>query len=436
MGKPRGRGFFGWMKAKIKRYPIAPTTATDNPNTTPPDPRATDPTLSDSAPIDAHTVDEPPQPSIAIVSSTPSPDDEDPGLSSSTILVDTGDELPSDCLPQSSEDNTLWQKAYNAATPKTKKWIGGLLKPNGMLKSAETTQTEELIEIVRDIEKRHRDHALQIPIGGKQILWRDYAPRVRSFIEAIGDIAIQFAPAPSGIIWSTLKTLLQVLAHSKILIPATILHSLSNRLQISIAPGEEFAAILGCSEKVLSIVRRGKVYEVIYLNSANTFVPVQEDLERSLVDAYTKSLDLLAHVGQRLAEGYRHILLAIVNPGEAEGLMASIIQCENDLIKAAQTCEAIRRVNVDERLNTILNSLSEPLAQINDRVYDLLEVTRGNELLNALEYFSHIDFGDQHRIKAELRTPGTGEWLLQHKKFQEWEHIPASTILWLQGTGK
>ncbi|KAL7914469.1 hypothetical protein GGI35DRAFT_488641 [Trichoderma velutinum] len=410
MGENRGQetnpvsrsGFWDRMKVKVRRRLNASEAAPDTIDAKSSNLCATNSTLSNSPAVAAYAVDELPQSSAAIVSSKPSP--EDGGLVPS-LAAGTGHEPSSDCLSDCPEGNSLWEKAYNAATPKTKKWVDGLLKPNGILMSAESTQTEELIGIVRDIEKRYQDHALRVRVGEKQILWKDYAPRVRSFIKAIGDIAIQFAPAPSGIIWPALKTLLQ-----------------------------EFAAILGCSEKVLSILRRGKVYEVIYLNSANTFVPVQENLERSLVDVYTKSLDLLAHVGQRLAEGYRHILLAIVNPGEAKGLMASLIKSENDMITAGQACEVVRSADADENLTTMLNSLNEPLAQMNDRVRGLLEEAEENELLDALESFSRIDLGDQHRVRTESRTPGTGEWLLQHKKFQEWEHVPASTILWLQGT--
>ncbi|KAL6806209.1 hypothetical protein J3E68DRAFT_433930 [Trichoderma sp. SZMC 28012] len=412
MGEIRGQeanpvsrnGFWDRMKAKVRRRPDVSVAAPDSMNATSSNLSTTDSTLPNPPPIDVHTVDELPQPS-------PSHNDSDPVPSSSTVLAaDTGDKSSSDCLSNSPEGSSLWEKAYNAATPKTKKWIDGFPKP---LKSAESTQTEELIEIVQEIEKRHQDHTLQIRVGEKQILWKDYAPRVISFIKAVGDVAVQFAPASSGIVWPALKTV----------------------LQMSIAPGEELAAILGCSEKVLSIVRRGKVYEAIYLNtSTSTFAPLREDLERSLVDVYTKSLELLAHVGQRLAKGYRHILVAIVNPGAAEGPMDSLIKCENDLITAAQACEVVRSADADEHLNIMLNSLSEPLTRINDRVCDLLEEVKETEIMEALEYFSRIDFGDQHRVRAELRTPGTGEWLLQHKKFQEWEQVPASTILWLQGT--
>ncbi|KKP07062.1 hypothetical protein THAR02_00821 [Trichoderma harzianum] len=374
---------------------------------------ATNSTLS-NLPVTSHATDELQRPSTATVSSELRPENSDPALS---LAASTRHKSSSDCLSNSSERSSLWEKAYNAATPTTKKWIDGFSKPNGILKSAESTQMEELIEIVRDMEKRHQDHAfqdhtLQIRIRGKQIRWKDYAPRVISFIKAIGDIAIQFAPASSGIIWPALKTV----------------------LQMSVAPGEELAAILGCSEKVLSIVRRGKVYETIYLNSANTIVPVQEDLERSLVDVYTKSLDLLAHVGQRLAKEYRHVLVAIVNPGAAEGPMDRLIKSETDLIIAAQACEVVRSVDAERHLSTMLDTLSESLMQINDGVCDLLEEAEEREIIEALESFSHIDYGDQHRIRAESRTPGTGDWLLHHSKFQAWEQVLVSTILWLQGT--
>ncbi|EHK26678.1 uncharacterized protein TRIVIDRAFT_141868 [Trichoderma virens Gv29-8] len=270
----------------------------------------------------------------------------------------------------------------------------------------------ELIRLVQDIEKRHQDRALLIRVGEKDIFWRDYAPRLISSIKAIGDIAIQFAPAPSSIVWSALKAV----------------------LQMSVAPGEELAAILGCSEKVLSIVRRGKVYETIYTET-NTPVELLKDLTARLIAVYTKSLDLLAHVGQRLSEGYRHILLAIANPGVAKGIMADLIQCEDNLFKTAEVCEAARSAGADEHFSTLLTNLSEPLTQISDRVRNFLEEAQANETLDVLEFFSRIDFGDQHRIRAESRTSGTGEWLLQHRKFKEWEQAPMSRILWLQGTG-
>ncbi|UKZ46852.1 hypothetical protein TrVGV298_001063 [Trichoderma virens] len=423
MGKIRGEeanpgsrgGLLSWLKAKARRRPVSSLHRPDDMNPASPDHSAAGSTqsMSNSIVLAAPADDETLQSSDTAVTSRPSPGSSDPAPFSSTgVAADTGDKPPSDSLLAAiSEGNKLWMEAYKTSKPETKKWIAGFPKQIDLLKQVDNVQMNELIRLVQDIEKRHQDRALLIRVGEKDIFWRDYAPRLISSIKAIGDIAIQFAPAPSSIVWSALKAV----------------------LQMSVAPGEELAAILGCSEKVLSIVRRGKVYETIYTET-NTPVELLKDLTARLIAVYTKSLDLLAHVGQRLSEGYRHILLAIANPGVAKGIMADLIQCEDNLFKTAEVCEAARSAGADEHFSTLLTNLSEPLTQISDRVRNFLEEAQANETLDVLEFFSRIDFGDQHRIRAESRTSGTGEWLLQHRKFKEWEQAPMSRILWLQGT--
>ncbi|UKZ73432.1 hypothetical protein TrVFT333_001079 [Trichoderma virens FT-333] len=423
MGKIRGEeanpgsrgGLLSWLKAKVRRRPVSSLHRPDDMNPASPDHSAAGSTqsMSNSIVLAAPADDETLQSSDTAVTSRPSPGSSDPApFSSTAVAADTGDKPLSDSLLAAiSEGNKLWMEAYKTSKPETKKWIAGFPKQTDLLKQVDNVKMNELIRLVQDIEKRHQDRALLIRVGEKDIFWRDYAPRLISSIKAIGDIAIQCAPAPSNIVWSALKAV----------------------LQMSVAPGEELAAILGCSEKVLSIVRRGKVYETIYTET-NTPVELLKDLTARLIAVYTKSLDLLAHVGQRLSEGYRHILLAIANPGVAKGIMADLIQCEDNLFKTAEVCEAARSAGADEHFSTLLTNLSEPLTQINDRVRNLLEEAQANEILDVLEFFSRIDFGDQHRIRAESRTSGTGEWLLQHRKFKEWEQAPMSRILWLQGT--
>ncbi|KAL7944551.1 hypothetical protein V8C42DRAFT_325147 [Trichoderma barbatum] len=354
-----------------------------------------DSTPSNSIPVVAHAHDEPLEPSDTTVT---------PGYNSqsSSIIVaaDAGDKP----LPDG-----LWVEAYNSAKPETRKWIDRLTKRGDLTKS---TQIEDLIGVVRDIEKGYQDHALRIRVGEKDILWKSYAPRVISFLNVFRDIENQLAIAPIDIVWSALKAVLQV----------------------SVVPGEELAAILGCSEKILSIMRRGEVYEAMYIN-ASTPSELLEDLKCRLVDAYTKSLDLLAHMGHKPPEGYVHILLAIVNPGEATGIMANLMQSEKNLVTAAHACEAARSADTDERFKAVLNNLGEPLAQIDDRVHEHLQEAEEDYIRNSLEFFSGINVADQHRTRAESRALGTGEWLLQHEKFQEWEQLPASAILWLHGAG-
>jgi hypothetical protein len=68
----------------------------------------------------------------------------------------------------------------------------------------------EIIQIVRRREEEHMKQALKLTVGNREVLWRDYAGRVVSLVTTIGDVAISFAPAPSPIIWSSVKVLLKV----------------------------------------------------------------------------------------------------------------------------------------------------------------------------------------------------------------------------------
>lgn len=99
----------------------------------------------------------------------------------------------------------LWKEAYDKVDPETQAWIDTLSPPSNAQDPA-----IELAELVRSSEKKHDEEAFKIKFGEREILWRDYANRVVSVITAIGDISINFAPAPSTAVWSAVKVLLKV----------------------------------------------------------------------------------------------------------------------------------------------------------------------------------------------------------------------------------
>ncbi|KAK4148047.1 uncharacterized protein C8A04DRAFT_33579 [Dichotomopilus funicola] len=63
-----------------------------------------------------------------------------------------------------------------------------------------------------------------------------------------------------------------------------------------------------------------------------------------------------------------------------------------------------------------------------------LERVEDEECREILEWVSPIPYGKQHDTVKEARTPDTCEWLLQHKKFGDWNTSSSSVILWLQGS--
>lgn len=197
----------------------------------------------------------------------------------------------------------------------------------------------------------------------------------------------------------------------------------------------ETAAILASTARVLSILRRGKVYEIVFTKD-NTAPELLQNLVDGLIALYAKSLDLLAYTARHLKNQYRQILEWISNPGQATSLITELTQCETALDRAVECCEVARSANADEAHTELLLNLHHSVDQIDDRMRRLFDELEIREILEALDYFSDVKFGEQHQKKVESRTPGTGTWLLAHPKFKTWDETDESSILWLQGTGK
>lgn len=103
------------------------------------------------------------------------------------------------------DDSDLWSRAYQKLDGRTKKWIGDASKND----SGEE-RTHDLVMLVRKREEEYKDATLKLRVGDSDIIWRDYANKVVTWVTAIGDISINFAPAPSPVVWSALKVLLKV----------------------------------------------------------------------------------------------------------------------------------------------------------------------------------------------------------------------------------
>ncbi|KAL7946381.1 hypothetical protein V8C42DRAFT_352616 [Trichoderma barbatum] len=334
-------------------------------------------------------------------------------MSISTVATGRGIPVVHDKISDTAE-KSLWQKAYDAADETTKEWIESLPDSTTShgVDMGDQSWVEELVKIVRQLEKKHQDSSLRMTVGQKEISLKDYVAPTMVLLTTVGDISTQFTPAPSGMIWSAVKVFLQL--------PVT-------------GMGETIA-ILATAERVLNIIRREKIYEVVFTADDSIASELWQNLTTALVVLYDKSLDLLAYAARYLKNKYRQILEWITNPGHAKSLMAELIQCETDVARAAECCELARSADADQRHTELLSSVHCLVDRIDDEIRRLFDEMESQKMLEALDYFSNVKFGEQHQKKAEMRTPGTGTWLLAHSKFKEWEHVDRSSILWLQGT--
>jgi ankyrin repeat domain-containing protein 50 len=89
-----------------------------------------------------------------------------------------------------------------------------------------------------------------------------------------------------------------------------------------------------------------------------------------------------------------------------------------------------------EVLTGLLRSLDAPLTRVDEGVCALLECVDGKERLEVLEWISALPYNKYHNTVKEARTPHTYEWLMEHKRFREWENTGSSVMLWLQGSRK
>ncbi|KAK1471489.1 hypothetical protein CCUS01_05971 [Colletotrichum cuscutae] len=329
---------------------------------------------------------------------------------SSTGNADDPSLLPASKVPGPSALNgstssvDLWQEACKKVNVKTQIWIASLPPPSNFQNPA-----SELAEFVRASEEEHKQESLKLKSGDREILWRDYANKVIPVVTAIGNIAINFAPAPSNVVWSAIKVLLA--AH--------------------VSEREDLVAIMGCTDIVLCLVRRGRVYEKVYIgNSMSPRPPDQEYLMTKLVEVYAKCLEFLAFVYKEMEHGRgRRFFDALVDPGHGENRLSAVRALEQELELATRPCKA----TADDEHRRLLESLEEPIKRTDKNVTDILKVLDKQERNKAMEYVSVIPVGSHHNEKVEKRTKGTCEWLVSHSKFLEWEDSDCSPVFWLRG---
>lgn len=59
----------------------------------------------------------------------------------------------------------------------------------------------------------------------------------------------------------------------------------------------------------------------------------------------------------------------------------------------------------------------------------------GAEEERIMDWLSPAKIPSRHNNVKELRTPGTGQWLLDSDKYKNWRHSSRG-FLWLYGSGK
>ncbi|KAJ4856536.1 ankyrin repeats (3 copies) domain-containing protein [Trichoderma breve] len=323
--------------------------------------------------------------------------------------------------PPSTKVSDLWARAFTEANDETQKWIKkhGLDSPTGLAQG----QIKEVIKLIESNKlSEQNDQPWKIEIGNQKIIVREYIADAVAFITMVGDAAITFAPPQASAPWAVAKAV----------------------LKIPVKQIEQKAALLGTIQWFARIVRRGQIYEAIYLyNAAATDEKNKQNLYDALLDVYKTALELLASsetlFDSRIA---RQALKAVLRPEGATGKVKDLSRKEQQLSLEVQACEASQSAVSSKQANDSLKELkkqldhiSSPLPRIDKGVVKLLAKVEKEELEKLMEFISKEKFGKSHAEVVERRIEETGNWLLANEHFRAWQDVPSSSaVLCLKGT--
>ncbi|KAJ5842111.1 hypothetical protein N7534_011941 [Penicillium rubens] len=329
-------------------------------------------------------------------------------------------ELPAEEKPAEKPDapKDLWVEALNSLPESKQEALKkmGFNQSNAQSGSVESS-IEDLVGVVSQRQEECENKFWKVKFNGEEIVLRNYTNNIVDWLGKAGDIAVQFAPPQAAIPWSVIKSV----------------------MQIPVIEGEQMAALLATTEKVVRVISRGQVYESVYLRNKPATDSLSKNLQSALTTIYTTSLDVLAESASLFSKSTAaRTLEAIFNPGKVSGSISAISEQEDDLLRDVSACEVRRSANADDSMIEMLNALNAPMKRVDENIQHLLQNMDEEQRIKMLEWISSIPFGKNHNNVKEKRTPGTGEWLLQTDEFATWEQSD-SPIFWLQGspgTGK
>jgi ankyrin repeat domain-containing protein 50 len=202
-------------------------------------------------------------------------------------------------------------------------------------------------------------------------------------------------------------------------------------------------------DRVLYLINRCKVYEALYIRSQQPTAAklAVENLRRGLVQLYLAIQRFIARAlvlfkKNTLSRGSQ----AFIRPGDVSELDKRFQEWEKQVEVEAENCERFQnsasRVEIvqnAERLKCLLTKMDSQdklLMTMDIKLTAIWNSIAEDERLELLKWASDIPYQDNHNFARKGHTPGTGDWLLNHPRYLQWNSSEKSIILWLHGIRK
>jgi hypothetical protein len=227
-----------------------------------------------------------------------------------------------------------------------------------------------------------------------------------------------------------------------------LMANLLTSVKIAISGKEQMGALFLGLSKVLYLIDRCKIYEILYINRPQPKDPGEilafNNLTAALVELYAIILMFLAKSNGFLGKSTaQRSLSAFLNPADVVELEKKCSSSEQRVETEAGNCERYCRHNAQsEQAQTLMKLLKELEGQryhisgIDGKLDTLSSAVKSEQQNKILSWASEIQFEKIHNLAKDGRTADTGNWLLEHKEFQRWCTSDQSKILWLHGIRK
>lgn len=315
-------------------------------------------------------------------------------------------------------ENDLWGQAFNELSMKQQAQLLALVK-SGKSDSQPAKLTASIIPDLIAVTKQRQEECEQkfwrIRLGkgpGDEIILREQAAQIISWLTLAGDIGVQFAPSLVSQVWPGIKAL----------------------LKLPVQEAEQMAAVLKVADRVSRLVARGRVFEACY-STTNTKAEALQNLHAALVAVYKACLVILATASGLLQNNlFERTVDSILHPDAVTNEVGvSLPELETQLAYDVQAAESARTAEITDELVSWLQKLDTPIARMDERVAKVLEAVDAREEQEILEWISPLPYSSYHDFIAEIRMPDTCDWILRHPRFQEWERSSGCALMWLWG---
>ncbi|KAH7015814.1 hypothetical protein EDB80DRAFT_345573 [Ilyonectria destructans] len=374
--------------------------------------------------VEPSTVQEqvPPQTTLLIAPAAPP---ENPPVSSNQ--ADTSDVPPAQVRPQRQEeavcddqkppkphanDYDLWNKALQSLEESDR------LRVETFAGKSESDSADRQDSVTNIREKIAE--ALKVPqhdSTARRII--DNSVSVLSKFASVGDVAVSIDPLHAAPPWAVIRSLITIL----------------------IAHKELWDQLVTGFAMVASILVQCDTYQQLYMAPELALRPHHDPLDRlkeSIMQAYTKA-QLFLSFAIKCKESKTKGATAVFKLEPMKHCMDGLSEGEDQLLRVADDCGRYCKLSSRTNIEELLKLAAEFHRFIQDQVASILTRMGENDHIEILEWISRVPYGKHHETVKSARTDGTGEWLLSHMKFREWESNDSSAILWLQGfagTGK